>query len=114
MPNGKFLFQVAVIALLTNIALEHYRAELAVARGLDKDPLAVWLIEHKREGILVEHLYQDSIRSKVRTTEAQERKYYQGNVTKFFTYPTVSFAGFNRPSEESADSLVQGGATCST
>ena len=87
-------------------ALEPYRAQLAVARGLDKDPLAVRMIEHKREAILVEHLYQDSIQSQVKTTEAQERKYYQDNIARFITYPVVHFAGFSRPSKKSADSLV--------
>jgi hypothetical protein len=87
-------------------ALEPYRALLAQERGLDKDPLAMRLIEHRREAILVEHLYEDSIQAHVRTTEAQERKFYQANIARFITYANVNFAAFSRPTKESADSLA--------
>jgi hypothetical protein len=87
-------------------ALEPYRARLAIERGLDRDPLALRMIEHRREAILVDHLYQDSIQAKVRTSEAQERKFYKENVARFITYPTVRFAGFSRPSQASAESLA--------
>src|SRR5262249_13794409 len=98
---------IALKVQVESFALEPYRALLATDRGLDKDPLAMRLIEHRREAILVEHLYEDSIQAHVRTTEAQERKFYQANIARFITYPTVRFAAFSRPTKDSADSLAK-------
>src|SRR5262249_4438551 len=58
---------IALKVQVESFALEPYRALLATDRGLDKDPLAMRLIEHRREAILVEHLYEDSIQAHVRT-----------------------------------------------
>src|SRR5262249_58395629 len=52
-------------AQVDGFVFEPYMAELARRRGLDKDSLAVAQIEGRREQMLVEHMYQDSITSKV-------------------------------------------------
>lgn len=88
------------------LVLEPYMAELAIRRGLDRDSMAVSQIEGRREEILVEHLYADSIASKVWIKPEDRRKYYQDNLAGFVTYPKVSFAAFVRPSRGSADSLA--------
>jgi hypothetical protein len=86
--------------------LEPYMAELAVRRGLDRDSLAVSQIESRREEILVEHLYADSIASKVWIKPEDRRKYYNDNIAGFITYPKVTFAAIIRTSRGSADSLA--------
>jgi hypothetical protein len=75
-----------------NIILEPLKAHIAELRGLDKDPLAVSQIEKKYEQILVEHLYQDSVESRIRVTPAERRKYYDSHANGFTTFPLARFA----------------------
>jgi hypothetical protein len=91
---------------IDGMVLEPYMAELAIRRGLDRDSMAVGQIEGRREEILVEHLYADSISSKVWIKPEDRRKYYNDNIAGFITYPKVTFAGILRPSRGSADSLA--------
>jgi len=86
--------------------LEPYLAELAVRRGLDRDSMAVAQIAARREELLVEHLYADSITSKVWIKPQDRRKYYEANLAGFITYPKVTYAAFVRPSHATADSLA--------
>jgi len=76
------------------IVLEPYRAQIAVERGLDKDPAAVAAIEKERERILVEHMYQDSVESKIYITKEQRQKYYHAHLANFFTYAAARYAQF--------------------
>jgi hypothetical protein len=68
--------------------------------------MAIRDIEKRREEILVEHLYQDSIMSKVWIKPEERRKYYQDHLAAFVTYPRVKFAAFVRNSRAAADSLA--------
>ena len=86
--------------------LEPVMIQLAHDRGIDKDPEAASLIEKKREQLLVEHMYQDSIQSRVRVTPQLRRKYYEDHKAGFFTYPQVRFAALNAHSRAGADSLA--------
>ena len=88
------------------VVLEPYMAQLAIRRGLDKDPLATRQIESRREEILVNHMYDDSISSKVWIKPEERRKYYESNLAGFITYARVSYAAFVRPSRPAADSLA--------
>jgi hypothetical protein len=88
------------------IVLEPYRAQVAIERGLDKDPMVVTLVEHRTERILVEHLYEDSVGSKVWLTPEQRRKYYQDHLPQFVTYPSVRFAIFAAANQAASDSLI--------
>jgi len=88
------------------IVLEPYMAEEAARRGLDKDPMAVAQIESRREELLVEHLYTDSISSKVWIKPEDRRKYYKDNLSGFVTYPHVTYAAFFRTSRPAADTLA--------
>ena len=74
------------------IVLEPYRARIAVERGLDKDPSAVAQIEKERERILVEHMYQDSVESRIFISKDQRRKYYKDHLAQFYTYPAARYA----------------------
>jgi hypothetical protein len=92
--------------VVDGVVLEPYMAEVAVQRGLDKDSLAIAMIEARREEILVEHMYQDSIMSKVWIRPEDRRKYYNANLPGYFTYPRVKFAAFVRTTRGGADSLA--------
>jgi parvulin-like peptidyl-prolyl cis-trans isomerase-like protein len=85
--------------------LEPYTAELAEQRGLDKDPLALAMIARKREEIMVEHLYADSVESKVFVSEADRRAYYDKHLREFFSFQNVRYAAILRPGRAAAESL---------
>ena len=93
-------------SFVDGVVLEPYMAELALQRGLDKDSMAVAHIEARREELLVEHMYQDSILSKVWIRPEDRRKYYNANLPGYFTFPRVTFAAFVRPTRAGADSLM--------
>jgi transposase len=87
--------------------LEPTSAEMAKERGLERDPMTVAMVEGRREELLVEHLYADSILARVAPiTDAMRRKYYQENTGKFMTYPKVEYAMFQVGSRPAADSLA--------
>jgi hypothetical protein len=88
------------------IVLEPYRAQVAIERGLDQDPLVVTLVDRRKERILVEHLYEDSVSSKVWLTPQQRRKFYDDHLAQFITYPSIRFAIFVASNQQAADSLV--------
>jgi hypothetical protein len=87
-------------------ALEPYRAELARERGLEKDSLTIALIEKRREELMVDRLYQDSVLSRVRVSDAERRDYYRENLASFITYPVVTYARFHAEGRSEADSLA--------
>jgi parvulin-like peptidyl-prolyl isomerase len=92
--------------LVVSMVLEPNMAELAVRRGLDRDPMAVRMIEGRREQMLVEHMYQDSILSKVWVRPAERRKYYAEHRTSFVTLPKVTYVPFWNATRGGADSLA--------
>lgn len=96
----------AVVGQINSIVLEPYMAEYARELGLERDPIAVWQIDRKREELLVGHMFQDSIQSKVWVSRTERREYYEKNKTQFVTFPSVEYAAFARSSRVSADSLA--------
>jgi len=97
----------ALLWVLDGFVLEPYMAQLGVERGLDKDWLATSLIEKKREEIMVEHLFQDSVQAKVWIEPRERQEYYQARLQQFWTYQNVRFAAITRESKAGADSLVE-------
>jgi hypothetical protein len=87
------------------VILEPTMLQLAYERGLDKDPVALQLIDEKREQLMVERMFQDSVQTKVRVTDAMRRKYYDDNKAGFFTFPRIRFAALSSHSRAGADSL---------
>jgi parvulin-like peptidyl-prolyl cis-trans isomerase-like protein/PPIC-type peptidyl-prolyl cis-trans isomerase-like protein len=87
-------------------ALEPYRADLARERGLDRDPMAIAMIEKRREQVMVEHLYEDSILPRVQVSRAERRRYYQQNLAQFISYANVTYARFHVDRRTEADSIV--------
>ena len=87
------------------MVLEPRMAEIARQRGLDRDSLAIYLIERRREEIMVENLFQDSIAARIFVPPAARRKYYQENEYKFVTAPNARYALFGPMFKPSMDSL---------
>src|SRR5262249_40229009 len=52
-----------------------------------------------------DHMYQDSIGTKVWVSKDERKAYYQKNLPLFFTYPVVQFAAITRASKAGADSV---------
>jgi len=88
------------------IVLEPFRAQLALEMGLDKDPLAVAQISRRKEALLVDHLYEDSVGSKVWLTPEMRKKYYQDHIAQFVTFPEMRFAIFATKTKGETDSLM--------
>jgi len=68
--------------------------------------MVVTLVNRRKERILVEHLYEDSVSSKVWLTPQQRRKFYDDHLAQFITYPSIRFAIFVASNQQAADSLV--------
>ncbi|MBI5709682.1 MAG: peptidyl-prolyl cis-trans isomerase [Candidatus Eisenbacteria bacterium] len=92
---------------LDGFVLEPWTAKLALERRLDRDPLAVGLIERKREELLVEHLFQDSVQSKIWISAAERHQYYESRLREFFSWRKVRFAAIVRSTRAAADSLAE-------
>lgn len=85
--------------------LEPTIAEYGAEKGLEKDPLVEVPMARKREELLVGHLYQDSVGSRVWVSKDERRAYYEKNKNQFFTYPVVQFAAITRASKAGVDSV---------
>lgn len=98
---------------IDNFLLEPAMAEEALARGLDRDPIAVRNLGLKREQLMVQRLYQDSVAAHVWLSPKERRAFYQDHLSAYFTFPKVRFAAMSFHDRESAASvatLLKGGA----
>lgn len=100
--NDFELFRGQVIA----IVLQPWFAELSLKRGLDRDPMAMKMIESRREELLVEHMYQDSVLSRIWIRPEDRKKYYQDHLPGYVTFDQVGYAAFVSNSRAGADSLA--------
>jgi len=96
----------AVRGQIDALVLEPSMAQYAIERGLDKDPSVTAMIEKRREQIMVERMYADSVESRVFISRADRQGYYDKNKLQFVTYPSVDFAAVVRPNKASAESLA--------
>jgi hypothetical protein len=87
--------------------LEPGLAEDAAARGLEADPLAVRNTALKREGLLVDQLYADSVAAHNWMSPKERRAFYEKHRTAYFTYPSVRFAAMSFYSRSEADSVAR-------
>lgn len=94
------------LAQVDAFVLRPYMSRLALERGLDKDPLTVATLARRREGMLVERMYEDSITARVQISPQQRRKYYEDRIARFHTFAKVRFGAIVRRSRASADSVV--------
>ena len=93
-------------AQLDAIVLEPYMAEEARVRDLEKDPIVVAQVAQKREELLVDHLYADSVESRVYVSSADRHRYYDQHQAQFVTFASVRYAAIVRGSEAGADSVM--------
>ena len=95
----------AVIGFVETIVLEPSIAEYGAQKGLEKDPLVTGPMQQKLEEVMVEHMYQDSVFTKIWVSKDERKAYYQKNLPQFFTFATVRYAAITRPSKAGADSV---------
>jgi len=95
----------AVLGMVETTVLEPTIAEYGAERGLENDPLVVARVQRKKEQLLVERMYQDSVGSRVWVSKEERQAYYQKHLPQFFTYPSVRFAALVRESKAGADSV---------
>ncbi len=92
-------------AQLDGFVFEPYLAQVARDRGLERDSSVVADMAVKREQLLVDHLYSDSILTHVVVDTKQRRRYYDENKPKFVTWAHVRFAALWASTRAEADSL---------
>ena len=97
----------SVFGFVETTVLEPSIADYGAQKGLEKDPLVTEPMQKKLEELMVEHMYQDSIFSKVWVSKDERKAYYQKNLPLFFTYPTVRYAAITRASKAGTDSVVK-------
>ncbi len=88
------------------LALEPFRAELAAARGLEKDSMAVAMIGARIEQFKVEAMIEDSVMSRVLISDAERRAYYAAHPREYTSFPRIRFAAFSAPTRAAGDSLA--------
>ncbi len=96
----------AVAGHVDGMVLEPYMADYGRELGFEKDPMAVRMIESRREQLLVERMYRDSVSSRVWVSRPERREYYEKNKPQFVTYPAVQFAAILRHNKNAADSVA--------
>ena len=94
-----------VIGFTESMILEPSIAEYGANQGLEKDPLVAGPMRRKLEELMVEHMYQDSIGTRIWVSKDERKAYYAKNLPQYFTYPSVDFAAILRTSKAGADSV---------
>ncbi len=89
-----------------SFVLDPYLVNLATERGLEKDSLAAAQIESKREELLVDRMYQDSVTRTIWVRPEERRAYYETHLPGYFTYAKVRYAAIVAPTRGAADSLA--------
>jgi len=92
--------------MVENIASEPYKAQMAVDRGFDKDPVVVYQIDSHYDRLIVTRMYSDSVEARVQVTPAERRAEYDAHPERYRVSETRRFATILRYSQTSADSLA--------
>ncbi len=87
------------------IVLAPRMVEFAVSRGLERDSTFLLHMNRRREAILVSHMVDDSILSRVTVTKADRKAYYDAHHDLYTSYPVVRYAWIVRGSREAVDSV---------
>jgi hypothetical protein len=93
-------------AKVTNVVLQPYLTERARQLGLERDSITLAEIAKKREELMVEHLYRDSIDSHISISDRDLHRYYDQHVAHYITNPVVHYAAIRTPTKRLADSLA--------
>jgi parvulin-like peptidyl-prolyl isomerase len=94
-----------LISYVDPMFLEPVFLEIAKERGIDREPATVRRIEERREKLLVDRVFQDSVMSRVKDDPATARKYYEEHRQDFKRKLTVKYAGIIRSSKAGIDSV---------
>jgi hypothetical protein len=91
---------------LDRFALAPFMAQLGEERGLGSDPIVTDQVARTEEQVRVEHLYSDSVESRIAITPQERRKFYQEHLANYVTWQSVRFAAITRATRAAADSLA--------
>jgi hypothetical protein len=103
----KIVTVVAMFDFVQRIVLEPDIVASAREQGLDHDPGFMKQVAGRREGLLVEHMYEDSVQARLQVTDDMRRQYYQDHKSEFVTRERVRYAVILRATEAGADSVVR-------
>jgi hypothetical protein len=95
-----------VIFTLNGMFLAPELVALAREDGLDKVPEVTEQLDERREKLMVERMYQDSVMSRVRVTADDRRKYFDQHRQEFRSPATVRYAYVLRYEQAGMDSVV--------
>jgi hypothetical protein len=95
-----------VIFTLNGIFLAPELITLAQEQGLDKDPTVVDLMEERREKLMVEHMYSDSVMHYVSVTSAERHKYFDDHRDDYKVPTKVRFGYALRYNQVGVDSVI--------
>lgn len=96
----------AALRFAQGLALDPYMAEYGAEMGLDEDPVVKQRLDRKLEELMVEHMYQDSVGTRIYVTKPERLAHYEKNKAQYYTYPRVTFAAIVRESKAGADSVA--------
>jgi hypothetical protein len=94
-----------LLAFVESVVLEPSIADFGRQRGLLNDTLVTEPMRRKLEDLMVEHLYQDSIGTRVWVSKDERKAYYQKHLAGFVTFASVQFAAIVRGSKAGVDSV---------
>ena len=77
----------AMTSYVRSAALEPSLADFARKMGLERAPDVMAAIEKRKEQLLVEQMYRDSVSAFVRVSREDERKYYEDHEHEYVTFP---------------------------
>ncbi len=100
-------FPDGLMAQLENVLYEPYRAQIARDRGLDTLAIYHRRMADKREQIMVDHMYQDSVASKVWVSRDERLAYYKQHLPEFMSSPSADFVAILRHNKTGADSVAK-------
>jgi hypothetical protein len=93
-----------MLSFIDALALAPRMVQIALARGLDKSPQYIAEVARRRESILVSHMVDDSVLTKITVTKEERRAYYDQHPNLFTSFPEVTFAMLVRPTKAAAES----------
>jgi hypothetical protein len=91
---------------IDTFVMDPVMAEIARERGLENDPLTKRLIDRRLEQIRVEHLFEDSVQSRIVVTPKMRRDFYEKHLLQYHSWRNVTFAAILRFTRAGADSVV--------
>jgi len=92
--------------IVRRMALEPEVVAMAREEGFERDPVVVGLVASRREGLLVARMYDDSITTHVRVTDAERRRFYDEHRKDLVAEEQVRYVMLFRASEAGADSAL--------